>query len=143
MNWSHSVVAFSSGCVRAHPPGVAPEASVECFDSFDIFCMFYRGMLSYHGVFCLFFVRGLAFCSRAPEPCTHEVDQSLGRLLSFDPHAPLLGKRRRGGERRTTLVGRVSTVSDELLTGNSSGSPCSIRLESASSHGGALENAKE
>jgi hypothetical protein len=56
----------------------------------------------------------------------HEVDRSLGRLLSFDPHAPFLRKRRRGGERHTTLVGRVPTVSGEPLTGNSSGSPCSI-----------------
>jgi hypothetical protein len=39
-----------------------------------------------------FFIRGLAFCGRAPEPRAHEVDQSLGRLLSFDPHAPSLGK---------------------------------------------------
>jgi hypothetical protein len=57
----------------------------------------------------------------------HEVDQSLSHLLSFDPHAPFLEKRRRDGERRTTLVGRVSTVSGELLAENSSGSPCSIR----------------
>jgi hypothetical protein len=78
-------------------------------------------------VFCLFSFEVLAFCGRAPEPHTHEVDQSLGHLLSFDPHAPFLGKRRRGGERRTTLIGRVSTVSGELLTGNSSGSVCSIR----------------
>jgi hypothetical protein len=30
LNWSHSVVIFSGGGARAHPPGVAPEASVEC-----------------------------------------------------------------------------------------------------------------
>jgi hypothetical protein len=24
---------------------------VECFDSSEVFCMFYRGMLSYRGVF--------------------------------------------------------------------------------------------
>jgi hypothetical protein len=30
MNWSHSVVDFSGGGARAHAPGVAPEASVEC-----------------------------------------------------------------------------------------------------------------
>jgi hypothetical protein len=53
MNWSHSIVAFSGGCTRAHPPGVAPEASVECFDSSEVFCTFYRGMLSYRGVFYL------------------------------------------------------------------------------------------
>jgi hypothetical protein len=54
MNWSRSVIAFSGGCARAHPPGVAPEASVECFDSSEVFCSFYRGMLSYRGVFCPF-----------------------------------------------------------------------------------------
>jgi hypothetical protein len=30
LNWSRSVVIFSGGDARAHPPGVAPEASVEC-----------------------------------------------------------------------------------------------------------------
>jgi hypothetical protein len=38
----------------AHPPGVAPEASVECLDSSEVFCTFYRGMLLYRGVFCPF-----------------------------------------------------------------------------------------
>jgi hypothetical protein len=30
MNWGRSVIVFSSGGARAHPPSVAPEASVEC-----------------------------------------------------------------------------------------------------------------
>jgi hypothetical protein len=30
LNWSRSVVIFSGGGARAHSPGVAPEASVEC-----------------------------------------------------------------------------------------------------------------
>jgi hypothetical protein len=30
LNWSRSIVIFSGGGARAHPPGVAPEASVEC-----------------------------------------------------------------------------------------------------------------
>jgi hypothetical protein len=38
MNWSRSVVAFFGGCTRAHPPGVAPKASVECLDSSEVFC---------------------------------------------------------------------------------------------------------
>jgi hypothetical protein len=54
MNWSRSVVAFSGGCARAHPPGVAPEASVECLDSSEVFYTFYRGILLYCGVFCPF-----------------------------------------------------------------------------------------
>jgi hypothetical protein len=80
---------FSGGGARAHPPGVAPEASVEYLDSSEVFYTFYWGMVC---------------CGRAPEPHTHGVDQGLGRLLSFDPHAPSLGKRRRGGERHTTPV---------------------------------------
>jgi hypothetical protein len=31
--------------VRAHPPGVAPETSVECFDSSEVFSALYRGVL--------------------------------------------------------------------------------------------------
>jgi hypothetical protein len=61
-------------------------------------------MLSYSGMFCLFLFEVLVFCGRAPEPRAREVNQSLGRLLSFDPHAPFLEKGRRGGERHTTLV---------------------------------------
>jgi hypothetical protein len=35
------LVAFcSSGCARAHPPGVAPEASEEWFDSFEVLMCF-------------------------------------------------------------------------------------------------------
>jgi nickel-dependent lactate racemase len=37
MNWSHSIVTFFSGGARVHPPGVAPEASVEYFDSSEVF----------------------------------------------------------------------------------------------------------
>jgi hypothetical protein len=50
MNWSHSVVAFSGGGARAHPPGVAPEASVEYLDSSRVFYVLYWGMVSYRGV---------------------------------------------------------------------------------------------
>jgi hypothetical protein len=99
---------------------------VECFDSSEVFSALYRGMLLHRDVFCPLSFEVSAFCGRVPEPRAHEVDQSLARLFSFDPHAPSLEKRR-GGERRTTLVGRVPTVSGELLAGNSSGSPCSIR----------------
>jgi hypothetical protein len=50
MNWSRSVVVFSSGGARAHPPGVAPEASVECLDSSEVFYAFYWGIVSSCGV---------------------------------------------------------------------------------------------
>jgi hypothetical protein len=35
-----SVVFRSGGCTRAHPPGVAPEASEEWFDSFEVLACF-------------------------------------------------------------------------------------------------------
>jgi hypothetical protein len=56
LNWSRSVVIFSGGGARAHPPGVAPEASVECWDSSEVLFSFYWGMIR---------------CGRAPEPRAH------------------------------------------------------------------------
>jgi hypothetical protein len=35
-----SVAFRSGGCARAHPPGVAPEASEEWFDSFEVLVRF-------------------------------------------------------------------------------------------------------
>jgi hypothetical protein len=35
-----SVVFCSGGCARAHPPGVAPEASEEWFDSSEVLMLF-------------------------------------------------------------------------------------------------------
>ena len=35
-----SVAFRSGGCARAHPLGVAPEASEECFDSFEVLVPF-------------------------------------------------------------------------------------------------------
>jgi hypothetical protein len=66
MNWSRSVVAFFGGCARAHPPGVAPEASVECFDSSEVFSALYLGMLLHHDVFCPLSFEVSAFCGRVP-----------------------------------------------------------------------------
>jgi hypothetical protein len=54
MNWSHSVVTFSGGGARAHPPGVAPEASVEYLDSSEVFYTLHWGMVSYCGVIRIF-----------------------------------------------------------------------------------------
>jgi hypothetical protein len=61
--------------------------------------------------------QGLGFCGRAPEPHTHEVDQSLDRLLLFVPHAPF--PKKGGGVENVVLpsFGRVLTASGELLTG--------------------------
>jgi hypothetical protein len=77
---------------------------VECFDSSEVFCTFYQGMLSYHGMLCLLSFE-VWLSAAEPRALRAQVDQSLGRLLSFDPHAPFLGKRRRGGECHTTLIG--------------------------------------
>jgi hypothetical protein len=65
---------------------------MECLDSSEVFCMFLSGNALVSWRVLSFFVRGLAFRGRAPEPRAHEVDQSLGHLLSFDPHAPSLRK---------------------------------------------------
>jgi hypothetical protein len=78
-----------------HPPGVAPEASVDYFDSSEVFCTLYRGNALVSWRVLSSFIRGLAFCGQALEPRAHEIDQSLGRLLSFDPHAPFF--RKKGG----------------------------------------------
>jgi hypothetical protein len=77
---------------------------VEYFDSPEVFYTLYlrNALVSWRVL--SFPVRGLAFCGRAPEPRACEVDESLSRLLLFDPHAPFLEKGRRGGERHTTLV---------------------------------------
>jgi hypothetical protein len=39
-DWPFSVAFCSGGCARAHPPGVAPEASEEWFDSFEVLMHF-------------------------------------------------------------------------------------------------------
>jgi hypothetical protein len=103
MNWSRSVVAFSGGGARAHLPGVAPEASVECFDSSKVFLYVLFEECS-RIVACPAFLLGVWFFMVQPPARAREVDQSLGRLLSFDPHAPFLEKKEEGGERHTTLV---------------------------------------
>jgi hypothetical protein len=40
-----SVAFRSGGCARAHLPGVAPEASEECFDSFEVLVPFVMAQL--------------------------------------------------------------------------------------------------
>jgi hypothetical protein len=57
MNWSRSVVFLSGGGAQAHSPGVAPEASVECWDSSEVFYVFYWGMVSSCGVIRAFLFR--------------------------------------------------------------------------------------
>jgi hypothetical protein len=42
------------------------------------------------------FVQSLAFYGRAPEPRVREVDQGLGRVLSFRPSRSLFRKKEEG-----------------------------------------------
>jgi hypothetical protein len=39
-DWPFSVAFCSGGCARAHPPGVAPKASEEWFNSFEVLARF-------------------------------------------------------------------------------------------------------
>jgi hypothetical protein len=39
-DWPFLVVFYSDGCARAHPSGVAPEASEEWFDSSEVLILF-------------------------------------------------------------------------------------------------------
>jgi hypothetical protein len=93
MNWSRSVVTFSGGCARAHPPGVAPEASVECFDSSEVFCTLYWGMLSYRNVFCLLSFEVWLSAAEPPSLMRVRSIRVLAVFYRFDPHTPFLGKR--------------------------------------------------
>jgi hypothetical protein len=65
---------------------------VEYLDSFEVFYAFYWGMVFELQRDSRLLIRSLVGCGRAPEPRTYGVDQSLGRLLSFDPHAPFFRK---------------------------------------------------
>jgi hypothetical protein len=62
---------------------------------------------------------------KPPSLCTCEVDQGLVCPYRSTLTHPL-GKEE-GWECRTILNGRVPTISDELLAGDSSGSPCPVR----------------
>jgi hypothetical protein len=42
-----SVILCSGGCARAHPPGVAPEASEEWFDSSEVLMLFVMPRLAW------------------------------------------------------------------------------------------------
>jgi hypothetical protein len=74
-------------------------------------------MVSSGGVLRAFLFLSLVCCGRAPKPRTHEVDQSPGRLLSFNPHAPPLEGGGGVGNAVLPLFGRVPTISGELLAG--------------------------
>jgi hypothetical protein len=100
---------------------------VECLDSSEVFCTFYRGMLLYRGVFCPFLFEVWPSAVKPPSLVRTRSIRVLAIFYRSTLTLLFFKKRKRGGERRTTLVGRVPTVFGELLTGNSSGSPCSIQ----------------
>jgi hypothetical protein len=142
-----SVAFCSGGCARAHPPGVAPEASEEWFHSPEV--LLHRVMLRLvwlslmragrsPGVrsgpkFSGWYVdavngsAGAGFARAAPEP----LHRARGRS-GTDPtflHTPLrrLSARRRGESAMLPSMGAEHGVSGELQAGNPSGRPCPVR----------------
>jgi hypothetical protein len=146
--WSFLVVFCSDGCARAHPSGVAPEASEEWFDSFEVFnallgtprsalLFFYAswpqpGCIVRLRVFMLVCRRDQQF-SRSlvrEQPlsfCTErEDDQGPSRFFIVCPFVafPQGG---RGERAMLPSVGTEHGVFSELLTGNPSGRPSPVR----------------
>jgi hypothetical protein len=133
--------------VRAHPPGVAPEASEEWFDSSEVLMPFVTprsAWLFSHAAgrspgawsgseFLGWFVdavNGLAVAGLRKQPpslCTErEDDQGLSRLLLYTPFVAFP----QGGRGESAMLpseGAEHGVSSELLTGDPSGRSCPIR----------------
>jgi hypothetical protein len=104
MNWSHNVVVFSGEGARAHPPGVAPEASVEYLDSSEVFYAFYWGMVSNCGVIRAFSFR-IRFITVEPPSLIRTRSIRVSAVFCRSTLTlPFSEKRWRGGERRTTPV---------------------------------------
>jgi hypothetical protein len=142
-----SVVFCSDGCARAHPSGVATEASEEWFDSSKVFnallvtprstlLFFYAawpqsGCIVRLRVFKLVCRRGQQFGrslvrEQPSSLCTkREDDQGPSRLFIVRPFVafPQGG---RGERAMLPLVGIEHGVSSELLMGNPSGRPSPI-----------------
>jgi hypothetical protein len=143
-----SVTFCSDRCARAHPSGVAPEASKEWFDSSEVLILlviprsallFPRAAWPQPGcmvrlrVFKLVCRRGQQFGrslvqEQPPSLCTErEDDQGLSRLLLYAPSSPF--RKEEGGGERAMLpsVGTEHGVSSELLLGDPSGHPSPVR----------------
>jgi hypothetical protein len=120
-----SVIFCSDGCARAHPSGVAPEASEEWFDSFEVLILIVMprsALLFPHAawpqpgcmvrlrVFKLVCRRGQQFGrslvrEQPPSLCKEqEDDQGPSRLLLYAPSSPFRKEER--GTRHVTLGGR-------------------------------------
>jgi hypothetical protein len=116
------------GCARAHPPGVAPEALEEWFDSSEvlILAVMPRSAWSFPHVawpqpgawsgskFLSWFVDAVNSFGRSrvrgqpPSLCTErEDDQGLSQLLLYAPSSPFR-KEEGGGKRHVTLGGHRS-----------------------------------
>jgi hypothetical protein len=148
-NWPLPVMFGSDGCARAHPSGVAPEASEEWFDSSDVLILFVMprsALLFPHAAWpqpeCM--VRPRVFklvCRRG-----RQFGRSLGARAASEPLHGARGRSRtvstfivrpfvafsqggRGGGGRTMLPseGTEHGVSSELLTGDPSGRPSPVR----------------
>jgi hypothetical protein len=119
-----SVIFCLDGCARAHPSGVAPEASEEWFDSSEVLILFVMprsallfpraawpqpGCMVRLRVFKLFCQRGRRFGrslvrEQPPSLCTErEDDQGPSRLLLYAPSSPF--RKEEGGKRHVTLGG--------------------------------------
>jgi hypothetical protein len=143
-----SVAFRSGGCARAHPPGVAPEASEEWFDSFEVLARFRDASTGLVVPSCKLVVArvhsrvpnsraGMLTLSMVwPESGLREQTSSLcieredgqgqTRLFSYAPTSPFR-KEEGGKSAMLPSEGAEHGVSSELLMGNPSGHLCPIR----------------
>jgi hypothetical protein len=142
------VVFCSDGCARAHPSGVAPEASEEWFDSSEVLILFVmpRSALLFPHVWpgrspaarsgseflCWFVdvVNSLAvtWCESDPRASARSERTIKDRLDFYCTPLRRLSARRKGGESAMLPSGGTEHgVSSELLTDNPSGRPSPVR----------------
>jgi hypothetical protein len=131
-----SVAFCSGGCARAHPPGVAPEASEEWFDSSEVLMPSCELVVArVHGRVPSSRAGMLTLSTDWPEPGLREQPPSLCTGREDDQGQTRLFYIRRcvafpqgGGGESAMLpsVGAEHGVSGELLAGNPSGHPCPI-----------------
>jgi hypothetical protein len=126
MNWSRSVVTLRWVRVSA-PARCSPRGLRGVCDSFEGFSTLYHGTLFLLSaeVRLILFHRSQLIAGKPLSLCAREADQGFARLYRSTLTHPL-GKEE-GWEHRTTLDGRVPTISSELSAWNSSGSPCPVR----------------
>jgi hypothetical protein len=141
-----SIIFCSGWCARAHPPGVAPEASEEWFDSSEVLiplrclgrpcCSFMRpgrspGARS-GSEFSRWFVdmvndSAVAWCESSPRASSRSERTIKDRLDFHCTPLHRLSARRKGGSAMLTSEGAEHGVSSELLAGDPSGRPSPVR----------------